>query len=177
MSNIKSHSDTDPVIAVYDTHAAAEATIKALSHAGFDMKKLSIIGKGYHTEERALGFYSTGDRIKTWGGIGGFWGAVWGLLAGPALFVIPGVGLVAAAGPFGLALIAAVEGAAVVGGVSALGAALVGLGMSKNQAIKYEADIKANRFLVLVHGSAADIAKARANLETAPATKAPVATV
>ncbi|MFZ3121553.1 MAG: hypothetical protein WA159_24915 [Variovorax sp.] len=58
------------------------------------MKKLSIIGKGYHTEEHALGFYTIGDRVKTWGGIGGFWGAIWGLLAGPAVFLIPAVGIV-----------------------------------------------------------------------------------
>lgn len=165
MSNRETSSQTDPVIAVHETHSAAESTITALSRAGFDMKKLSIIGKGFHTEEHALGFYTVGDRIKTWGGIGSFWGAIWGLLLTPAVFVLPPVGLVAAAGPFVLALVAALEGAAVVGGLSALGAALYGLGMSKSQAIKYEADVKADRFLVIVHGSADDITKARAVLK------------
>ena len=158
-------TDTDPVIAVHDTHAAAESTIKALSRAGFDMKKLSIIGKGYHTEEHPLGFYTTGDRVKAWGGIGSFWGGIWGLLTAPAVFVLPPIGLVATAGPLVVALIAALEGAVVVGGLSALGAALYGLGMSKDRAIKYEADVKADRFLVIVHGTADDIAKARAVLK------------
>ncbi len=45
--------------------------------------------------------------------------------------------------------------------MSALAAALVGLGMPKDRAIKYEADVKADRFLVIVHGSADDIAQAR----------------
>ena len=168
MSTQDTRPNADPVIAVFDTHAAAEATIKALSRAGLDMKKLSIIGKGYQMEEHALGFYTVGDRIKTWGGIGSFWGAIWGLLVGPAVFLLPPVGLVAAAGPFTLALVAALEGAAVVGGLSALGAALSSLGMSNNQAIKYEADIKADRFLVIVHGSMEDIARARAVFETGP---------
>lgn len=168
MTKLNTRTEIDPVIAVHDNHAAAEATVKALSRAGFDMKKLSIIGKGYQTEEHALGFYSTGDRIKSWGSVGGFWGAIWGLLTGPAVFLLPHIGLVAAAGPFGLALIAALEGAVVVGGLSALGGALASLGLSKDKAIKYEADIKAHRFLVIVHGTAADVAKARAVLETTP---------
>lgn len=168
MSADTSPGTNDPVLAVYDTHTAAEATVKALSVAGFDMKKLSIIGKGYHTEEHALGFYTVGDRVKTWGGIGGFWGAIWGLLTGPAVFLIPTVGIVAVAGPFGLALVAALESAIVVGGLSALAAALVGLGMSKDRAIRYETDVKADRFLVIVHGSAEDISRARAILATAP---------
>ncbi|MFZ3121552.1 MAG: hypothetical protein WA159_24910 [Variovorax sp.] len=45
---------------------------------------------------------------------------------------------------------------------------MVGLGLSKNLAIKYEADVKADRFLVIVHGSADDISRARAILANAP---------
>ncbi|MES2190957.1 MAG: DUF1269 domain-containing protein [Pseudomonadota bacterium] len=170
MSNSETPIPADPVIAVHDTHTAAEATIRALSRAGFDMKKLSIIGKGYHTEEHALGFYTVGDRIKTWGGIGGFWGAIWGLLLTPAVFVLPPVGLVGVAGPLVVGLMGALEGAAVVGGLSALGAALFGLGLSRTQAIKYEADVKADRYLVIVHGSEDDIATARAVLRSVPET-------
>ncbi len=159
---------TDPVVAVSATHLEAETTLKKLSSAGFDLKKLSIVGKGFQTEEHAVGFYTVGDRIKTWGGLGSFWGAIWGLLAGPAVFIVPPVGLVAAAGPFAISLIAALEAAVVVGGISALGAALYGLGMTESQAIKYESDLKANRFLVIVHGVKEDIAQARAILALAP---------
>jgi len=31
------------------------------------MHKLSIVGKGYHTDEHAVGYYNTGDRMKYWG--------------------------------------------------------------------------------------------------------------
>ena len=103
-----------------------------------------------------------GDRIKTWGGIGSFWGAIWGLLPGPVIFYIPPVGLIAAAGPFVMALVGALEGAAVVGGVSAIGAALVSLGVSKDRAIKYEGEIQVDRFVVIVQGTADDIERARA---------------
>jgi hypothetical protein len=162
----------DPVVAVHDTHAAAEATVRTLSKAGFDMAKLSIIGKGYRSEEDALGFYTMGDRVRAWGAAGGFWGAVWGLLAGPAVFVIPRVGLVAAAGPIGPALVAAFEGAMVVGGVSALCGALASEGLSREQAIRYEADIVADRFLVIVHGTLEDVGRALHILAVAAAPEA-----
>ena len=93
---------------VYRTHLEADEAIQSLHRAGFDVKKLSVIGKGYHSEEHALGFYTAGDRIRTWGATGAFWGGVWGLLLAPAVFFLPGLGLVAMAGPVVAALVVAV---------------------------------------------------------------------
>src|SRR5579863_4869908 len=87
------------VVAVYPDHAAAEGAVADLQRGGFDVKKLSIIGRDYHTEDQVAGYYNTGDRVKSWGKSGAFWGGLWGLLFGSAFLVIPGVGLVAAAGP------------------------------------------------------------------------------
>ena len=63
---------------VFKSHAEAEEAVHALSKASFDVTKLSIVGKGYHTEEKLMGFYTKGDRIKAWGASGAFWGGVWG---------------------------------------------------------------------------------------------------
>ena len=71
---------------VYDSHEKAENAVKELQKAGFDMKKLSILGRDYHTEEHVVGYYNTGDRMKAWGKIGAFWGSIWGLLFGAAFF-------------------------------------------------------------------------------------------
>ena len=49
-------AEHDSVVAVYDNHAAAEAAVRELAKSGFDMKKLSIIGKDYSTEEGIVGF-------------------------------------------------------------------------------------------------------------------------
>jgi len=149
---------------VFNTHVEAEEAIRSLGKAGLDIKKLSLVGKGYHSEEHPVGFYTAGDRIKTWGGMGAFWGGIWGLLFAPAMFFLPGIGLVALAGPFVATLVSALEGAAVVGGVSALGAALTQIGVPKDQAIKYETALKADKFVLVVHGNAEDAAKARSVL-------------
>ena len=149
------------IIAVYDTHTQAEETIKELERSGYDMKKLSILGKGYHSEEYPVGFYTSGDRMKTWGGTGAFWGGLWGLLFGAAFFWIPGIGPVAAAGPIVHLLVGAIEGAALVGGISALGAALISLGVPRKSVVKYETELRASKYLVIAHGNAKEVETAR----------------
>ena len=161
----------DPVIAIHDTHSGAEAAVKALERAGFDMKSVSIVGKGFHDEAHPHAFYALGDRVRAWGASGGFWGATWALLLGSAVFVMPPLGVVAAAGPITLALVAALESAVVVGGVSAICVALVSLGMPREQAIRYEADVAANRFLVIVHGAPEKADQARRILAAADASR------
>ena len=157
-------SNPDSAFFVFDTHAAAEDAIRTLGQSGFDMKKLSLVGKGYHSEEKPMGFYTAGDRIKAWGGTGAFWGGIWGLLLAPAVFVLPGLGVVGMAGPIVATLVGALEGAVVVGGLSALGAALTQVGVPKDQVIKYEAALKVDKYLLVVHGSAEDQEKARSVL-------------
>ena len=42
-------------IGVFSHHSDAEQAIKELAKSGFDMKKLSIVGKGYHSDEHPIG--------------------------------------------------------------------------------------------------------------------------
>lgn len=153
--------ETNAIIATYATHQQVEAAIRELERAGVPMQQLSIIGKGYHSEEHPVGFYTLGDRIKSWGGLGAFWGALWGMLLGAAFFWVPGIGPLGVAGPFVHILVGGAEGAAVVGGASVLGAALVSLGVPKDSVIKYESSLRADRFLLIVNGSGAEVARAR----------------
>jgi len=159
----------DSVIAVYADHEAADAAIKALTKAGFAMNDLSVVGKGYHTEEKVIGFYNMGDRMKIWGVRGAFWGGLWGLFLGGLFLTVPVVGHVVVLGYLATAVVAGVENAVVVGGLSALGAALVSLGVPKDSVVRYQADVEADGFLVMARGDADAVAKAKAVLrETSP---------
>ena len=159
-------SEKNAVVAVYNTHVEAEEGVKELQKSGFDMKKLSIVGKDYHTEEHVTGYYNAGDRMKYWGKMGAFWGGIWGLLLGGAFFAIPGIGPVLVAGPLVAWIVAALEGAAVFGGVSAIGAGLYSVGIPKDSVLRYETALKADKFLVLAHGTVAEVTKARDILRT-----------
>jgi uncharacterized membrane protein len=159
-------SPQDSVVAVYRTHTEADQAVKELQRGGVDMHKLSIVGKGYHTDEHAVGYYNTGDRMKYWGKVGAFWGGFWGLLFGSAFFMIPGLGPILAAGPVVAWIVGALESAAVVGGVGAIGAGLYSIGIPKDSVMKYEAALKTDQFLLIVHGTAAEVATAKDIIES-----------
>jgi hypothetical protein len=152
-------------VAVFDRHQDAEIAIRELQRVGFDMKKLSIIGRDYHTEEHAVGFYNGGDRVRHWGKLGAFWGGLFGIVFAPAFFFIPGIGPILTGGLIGSFLMGTIEGAAVGaavgGGGSALVAALSGMGIPKNSVIQYEADLKANKFVLIASGTVAEVERAR----------------
>ena len=154
------------VVAVYATHAEADQAVKELQSGGFDMHKLSIVGKGYHTDEHVVGYYSTGDRMKYWGKVGAFWGGFWGLLFGSALFMIPGFGPVLAAGPVVAWIVAGLEGAVEVGAMGAVGAGLFSIGIPKNSIVKYETALKTDQFLLIAHGSTAEVTQAKEIIES-----------
>jgi hypothetical protein len=155
----------EAVIAVYNTHPQAEAAVKELQRGGFDVKKLSVVGKDYHTDEQVVGYYNTGDRMKYWGKTGALWGGLWGLLFG-AFFWVPGLGPLLVAGPLVAGLVSMLEGAVVVGGLSVLGAAFYSIGIPKDSILRYETEIKAGKYILLAHGTAAEVAKATEILKT-----------
>ena len=159
-------TDLNAVIAVFADHQGAEAAVKKLADAGIDMKHLSVVGKGYHTDEKVVGFYNAGDRIKFWGKRGAFWGGLWGWLFGGVFMFIPVVGHVVVLGYLATMLMSAIEGAVVVGGLSALGAALYSTGIPKDSVVAYETALKADNFLVMAHGPAEEMARAKAVLGT-----------
>jgi hypothetical protein len=122
---------------------------------------LSIVGKDTHADEHVVGYYNIGDRMKYWGRAGAFWGGFWGLLFGSAFFAIPGIGPILVAGPLVAWIVGALEGAVVVGGLSAVGAGLYSIGIPKDSILQYEIALKTDKFLLMVHGSAGQVNAAR----------------
>lgn len=153
--------DIDPVVAVCADAAEAREAVQRLADAGFARDRLSVVGKG----RRSLDWVGDDEhilqRLRHWGGLGGICGAIGGLMAGPVLFFIAPVGLMAAVGPFTLTLLAALEGALVGAGASAIIAALASVGVGREQARRYEEAVTADGLLVIVHAAPADIERAR----------------
>ncbi len=151
---------TKSLVAFFDTHAQSEEAVAKLHENGFDLKSLSIIALNLCAVENVKGYYTVFDRMRKWGEIGAFYGGFWGLLFGAATFFIPGIGPILVAGPVA-ALVVALEGAVVAGGISALGAALISIGIPKSHVLKYETEIKAGKYMLLAQGEEKTIAHAR----------------
>jgi len=159
-------SKNDSVVATYPSHTSAETAIKELQKSGIDMKKLSIVGRDFQTDEQVVGYYNVGDRMKAWGKTGAFGGGLWGFLVGSAFFSIPGIGPILVAGPLVSWIVGALEGALVVGGLSAFGAGLIGLGIPKDSILRYETALKTGKFVLIIHGSTHDTNHAKGILES-----------
>jgi hypothetical protein len=157
-------NEPNSVVGIFDHHSDAEHAVKELQTSGYDMKKLSILGKDYQTEENVIGYYNTGERMATWGKFGLFWGWIWGLLFGSAFFFIPGIGPVMVGGPMVAWILGALENAVVTGGLTALGGALVSIGIPNDSVIRYETALKSDKFVLIVHGTEQEVEAAKSIL-------------
>lgn len=152
------------LVAEYADEKKAEAVVKRLIDMDYQMDLISILGKVRAVGDDPLGIYhmGVGERMQAWGKQGAFWGGLWGLLAGAAgLFMIPGVGSVAAAGYIVEAMIG---GAAVGIGGMAGAAALSQLAVAFHRAGIPEEKIQAlhkaieeGHYLLMLRGAESEI--------------------
>lgn len=152
---------TASIVATFDTQEHAEAGVLRLAMSGFDRHALSIVATGGHIERRIAGFYSAGDRVRFWSKLGLYWGGFWGLAIGGIMFAAPAVDGFEIFGFLGAALVAAIEGALIIGGLGALGATLYSFGRPAGSVLKYEMAVIAGTFLIVVKGTAEDAALAK----------------
>ena len=153
-------SKTSAVIAIFNTHVEAEEAVRELQRAGAEMKKLSIVGKDYHTEEHVVGFYNVGDRMQYWGSLGTFWGPWWGFLVGWAFFWVPGIGPLVVGGPLVSWIVGGLGEATLTGGLTVIGVGLYSIGIPKDSILQYVTLLKADKFMLILHGTTEETEKA-----------------
>jgi len=158
------------VMAIYKSHTETQAAVRELQQSGFDMKKLSIIVRDYHTDEQ-VGSYANnniGDRMKYWGKMGAFWGGAWGLLFGSAFILTPGVGSLFVGGPVAGWIVDGLEGAAVTGSLTALGAGLYNARIpGDNLRRPQKTALNSYRFIEITLSNARAVTRARDTLKCA----------
>jgi len=113
--------------------------------AGFGREKSSIVNKDCQTEEYTSSYYNTDEHMLDWGNHEAFWGGLWGMLfglalfvVGSALFVLPGIGPLLVFGPPASWIVGILGGAIVVGGLGTLAAALLDTGIPEKNCRSHE---------------------------------------
>lgn len=166
-------TDTHTIVGHFPSHVEAEKVVLELQKEGFDMQRLSIIGKDYRTTEDVRGFLTWKDTSIAGAAGGGYWGSfiggLFGILAGAGVLFIPGMAPLVIAGPIVGMLAGWLEGSLVGGAAAAavggLAGALGGLGIPKHEVLKYETKIQAGEFMLLVTGSDGDVSQTKQMLE------------
>ncbi|MDJ0690739.1 MAG: SDR family oxidoreductase [Xenococcaceae cyanobacterium MO_188.B32] len=149
---------------LYYSREEAEAAVRALRDAGFDMDRVSVIAKD---TDRVAGHESTeeignkADEGAATGAIaGGALGGITGLLVGLGALAIPGIGPILLAGAEATAIATTLAGAGIGAAAGSLVGALVGLGIPEEKAKIYSDRVAGGSYLLMVTGTAADIARA-----------------
>ena len=162
LPNTISAAAPESVVAIYRTHIDAEAAVRRLAADGLPVETISIIGRHFETHEDIQGFYRPADAALAGAGDGAWFGGVFGLMLGAmGFFILPALGAFMVLGPLSGMIAGAVGGA----GVGALINGLVTLGIPRDQALKYQEKLQAGEFLVVVHGSANEVARAHEILD------------
>jgi hypothetical protein len=150
-------------VAVYDHHAGAAAAVRELQRAGFDMGKVSVMA--CDCDRGVAGYYVNGGRVRCWGRLGAFWSGLWDVLSGWAFFNIPDIGPVLVCGPLAEWVVAGLGNPVLFSGLSPIGAGIYSVGISRDEILRYEDDLRAGKYLVLVHGAAGEVARGKEVLE------------
>jgi outer membrane lipoprotein SlyB len=150
-----SHVDTaipTSIVAVYADHDSAAQAVRCLHEAGIAMSDLSIVGRDFQTTEEPVGFVSAGEYATAGAATGAWFGGLLGLCVGAAFLVLPGLGPIVVAGPLTAALLGGIEGALAGTALGSLGGALVGWGVPREKALKFETQVNGGKYLVVVRG-------------------------
>ncbi len=163
-------------IGIFPDYQVTEFALYELRDSGFLMDQVSIVGRdindhtegvGVHTnkqlsdiDSRHLNENETGEAAKKGALTGGTLGGLTGLLVGLGAIAIPGIGPVMLAGAAATAIATALSGGAIGAVAGSLAGGLVAWGLPEDHAKVYSDRVAQGDYLVLVEGSAADIARA-----------------
>ncbi len=136
------------IIAVYATPVAVKRALNELWKSGCEVS-VSVFAKD---EESANPRESRRDE---------FWDPLWSCLAGWASFAIPKIGHVLISGLMSDWMVTVLDNAAMFNGLDPLGACLHCMGIASDDIPTYEAAVRAGGILLLAHGPAEEVVKAR----------------
>ena len=147
-------------IAMFVEHAQVEKAVRRLQEAGIDLRGVSVVGKGYQTDQNVIDYYSAGDRMMYWGQNDALWDGILNALSGSAFFVIPGIGPAIAAGPIVEWIVDALEQAVGTFEFSAIGRALYGIGVPRKSIAQYETSLIGGEYIMVICSTPVEVTRA-----------------
>ncbi|MBI1287693.1 MAG: hypothetical protein GC178_08955 [Flavobacteriales bacterium] len=142
-------------IKVFNSHEEALEAAGKLIDNGFDAKAVSVIGKAELVDDH-IHMRSTEPIKDAPAFLGAGAGAIVGLLTGMGVFAIPGFGILYGAGAV-IGTIAGFDIGLLGGGIATV---LTSLGIKKDHVVQYHEHLEEGKFLLMLHGDAAQIEKA-----------------
>jgi hypothetical protein len=155
------------LVTIYSNPGEAQEAVMALAKSGFDLERLSVAGKAYRERKELVAYYREGDHMKCWGDLGYFWNGISSMIRGWTLLRMPDRDPLIVVGHLALWVVVALDNSAIFGGLSAFGATLYSMGFSKNSVHDYEEALRKGNYLVVIHGPAQEVTRAKKIFESA----------
>lgn len=152
------------IVAVYRDPQRAREAVEELEKTGFNLSQLSLAGIVSPAHQMAVACYSDGTHVRYWGELSSLWNSVCSMINSWAFLCLPGIGPMFVSGPVALWIVAALENAAIFSNLSAFGATLYSIGIPKERVQYYETALKDGSYLLIAHGPAREITRARSIL-------------
>jgi hypothetical protein len=149
------------ILAVFDMPERAETAVAALQSAGFDMQRLSIVGRDTHSGEHLLGCAALGDRTRFWGRLGPTWDRLARRIVGAAVVFVPFIGCVVMLGAVVDWLVDDQSRHGAGEGATPLWRLLARLGIASREGTALESALRECDIVLLVSGSPAEVDKVR----------------
>ncbi|MBD2411708.1 hypothetical protein FACHB389_35110 [Nostoc calcicola FACHB-389] len=161
-------SQNQRIVGVFTHRRDVEQALHELKDSGLAMEKVSVVVQNADRNHE-IANNETGDKADegaTVGGLsGGAVGGLTGLLVGLGTLAIPGVGPIMLAGAAATALVTTLVGASIGAATGTFAGALVGWGMSEEQARAYNERVEDGHYLIIVDCTSLEIAQVEAILQ------------
>lgn len=151
---------------VYDNPDQVQGAIQELEKSGFDLERVSVIGRAYRDQNEQVAYYRQRDRLKCWGKRSEFWNGLRSVTREWILFSCPGAGILLVVGSVAVCVEAVLNNSAIFVGMSALGATLYSMGLARDRVQDSEEALRKGSYLLIVHGPAREVLQAKRILQS-----------
>ena len=152
---------------IYDNPEEVQGSLQELETSGFDLERVSVIGRAYRDQNEPVAYYRQGDRLKCWGALSEFWNGLRSVTREWVLFSCPGSGILLVVGSVAVCVEAVLNNSAIFVGMSALGATLYSMGLARDRVRDCEEALRKGSYLLIVHGPAREVMQAKNILQSA----------
>ncbi len=149
------------VVAVCDAAADAKAAIAELGQQGLEQDRISVVTVDAQSGLMPIAYYFEGGRLRGTAVRGSGQSLLEALPGSAAVLVWPGERTILLAGPFAVCVVRTLANEGLFEDLGPIAGGLYSLGISRHAAREYELRALQGRPLVIVHGCARDVERAR----------------
>ena len=159
--------EENTTVTIYANPDQIQVGVRALEKVGFDLKRISVIGKAYRDSKELIAYYRQGDKLACCGERSEFWNGLCRMIREWVLFSCPGTGSLLVVGSIAVWVVAVLNNSAIFVGMSPLGATLYSMGLARDRVQDFEEALRKGSYLLIVHGPAEEVIQAKRILKSA----------